>query len=419
MFEDGAVPFDGGAALQVRNSDDGRPLLLVRAGAQDVKSVHRAIKAGAVPSGVTVGLGELKKTVGAVRSIATNLGVPWGCDPLLYKTAFPGYRAATSLQALDYTPGRDADPYTAAELEDDQLLKQVVRKAVGHQFDMGAGFVFAADFYVDSVDDPMLAISSRCLRISLGARDATGPRPLIAPVRVNLNDFRGREEQARLVRALTASQPDAFLLHLSGLHEDSRPEHLVEAFRLMLALQSVGAPVLLARPGDLRHIALAAGLRGVESGLGRLLRFSAPDYSRSGGPGPVPVRFEFPSLMASLAGDAAQSALRAGRLQESSCDCPSCASLPTLDHCFAAAAEHNMHALVASTADAAGLSPAVAVAGLDRRLAQATWLWQGLKHSSAKRGRKRAEKWRAALDGLDQQGLLVPDAAAEALGLTG
>jgi hypothetical protein len=36
MFEDGAVPFDGGAALQVRNSDDGRPLLLVRAGAQDV-----------------------------------------------------------------------------------------------------------------------------------------------------------------------------------------------------------------------------------------------------------------------------------------------------------------------------------------------------------------------------------------------
>lgn len=406
--------------LKVGGGSDKRPLVLVRAGAQDLKAVHRGIASGARPSGVTVGLGELKKTVVGVRALSAAHDVPWGSDPLLYKTTFPGYRSAVSLQALDYTPGRDAEPYSAAELGDRGFLRQVVRKAVGHQFDMDAGFIYAADFFIGGIEDPMFGICCRALALSVDARDAFGQRPLIAPLRIELSAFRGAREQAQLVRALAARRPDAYLLHFSGLSEDSRPEVLVDALRLMLALQTVGAPVLLARPGDLRHVSLAAGIRGVETGLGRLLRFSAPDYSKSTtGPGPVPVRFEFPSLVASLAGAPARIALDAGPLPESTCGCPTCKRYASPQERLAHAPEHNLGAVVDSAGLVEGLVPEERCAELDRRLVRASWLWNHVKHPAAPKAQKRGGKWRAALDGLDEQGLLVPDAAAEALGLTG
>lgn len=420
LFADGDIPFDGAPMLKIRDGLDDRPLVLVRAGARDLKAVHRAIATGARPSGVTVGLGELKTTVRAVRQVSTALGVPWGCDPLLYKTAFPGYRTAVSLQALDYTPGRNAHPYTAEELADGELLRQIVRKAVGHQFDMGAGFIVGADFYIRGINDPMFAICRRALALSIDARDAFGPRPLIAPVRVDLGSFRRPQDQALLVRALAARRPDGFLLHLSGLHEDATPETIVGAVRLMLALQTVGGSVILARPGDLRHIALASGVRGVEIGLGRLLRFSAPDYSKeAGGPGPVPVRFEFPSLVASLQGAAAEMALESGRLQECECSCPTCSIAASVGERVRHAPEHNMHMSVGSGSATSVLSPVEKCLELDQRLARARWLWNGVKHPSALKAQKRGQKWREALHYLGDQGLLVPDAAAEALGLTG
>jgi hypothetical protein len=420
LFADGEVPFDGAPMLKVRDGVDDRPLVLIRAGARDVKAVHRAIATGARPSGVTVGLGELKTTVRAVRQVSTALGVPWGSDPLLYKTTFPGYRTAVSLQALDYTPGRDAEPYSVEELSDAELLRQIVRKTVGHQFDMGAGFIFGADFYIRGIDDPMLAVSLRALALSIDARDAFGPRPLIAPVRVDLSNFRRPRDQALLVRELAARRPDAFLLHLSGLHEDATAGMIVDAVRLMLALQTVGGAVILARPGDLRHIAMAAGARGVEIGLGRLLRFSAPDYLRgASGPGPIPVRFEFPSLVASLSGAATEIALEGGRLPECGCSCPTCSKHASIVDRVRHAPEHNMHMSVGSAKDATGLSPAERCQELDQRLARASWLWNGVKHPAAAKAQQRGQKWRTALHDLDEQGLLVPDAAAEALGLTG
>ena len=421
MLDDGDVAAGGGYLLRIREEDGpARPLLLVRLGSKDVKAAHRAIAAGSIPTAITVGLGELKQTVTAVRAIANNLEVPWGSDPLLYKTALAGYRTATSLQALDYTPGRDADPYLTAELEDDRLLRQIVRKSVGHQYDMGAGFVFAADFYIAGPDDAMFAVSQRSRRISMDARDAFGERPLIAPVRVDLRAFRDPASQALLVRALADRRPDGYLLHLNGLHEDSSVESIVDALRLMLALQSVGADVILARPGDLRHVAAAAGIRGVESGLGRLLRFALPDYSKgSGGPGPVPARFEFPTLVASLSGAATRVALEAGRLSECDCQCPSCAGRATVAERMAAGPEHNLHQMVAWSGSQVGLLPTARCEQLDSRLARAVWLWRGVKHPSAKRGLKRSAKWRAVLEELDGRGLLLPDAAADALGLTG
>lgn len=419
LFTEGEVPFDGGPLLKVGGGTDDRPLVLVRAGGQDVEAVRRGIAQGAQPSGVTVGLGELKTTVRGVRGIANDHGVPWGSDPLLYKTTFTGYRTSQSLQQWDYTPGRDADPYTAEELADPTALRQITRKSIGHQYDMGAGFVVGADFYVSSVSDPMFGICRRAIGLSIDARDAYGPRPLIAPVRIDLNGFERPEDQALLVRALAARRPDAYLLHLNGLHEDATAKRIFAALRLMLALETVGAPVIFARPGDLRHAALAAGVRGVEVGLGRLLRFSAPDYNKaSRGPGPVPPRFEFPTLVASLPGSSCQVALEAGRLEECACPCPSCSGKSVAER-VAGAPVHNLHKIIEGVTGLAGLTAIERCTQLDAALARASWLLNGLKHPHAKVVQRRGGKMRSAIDELGEQGLLVPDAAAEALGLTG
>lgn len=419
LFTDGEARFDGGPLLKVSGGSDDRPLVLIRAGAQDLDAVRLGIAQGARPSGVTVGLGEQNATVRRVRAISNEHGVAWGSDPLLYKTAFDGYRTAQSLQLLDYTPGRDADPYTPEELADQKALSQITRKAIGHQFDMGTGFVIGADFYIRNVSDPMLGICRRAIGLSIDARDAHGARPLVAPIRVSLSGFETLKEQAALVRTLAARRPDAYLVHLDGLHEDATDKRIVAAFRLMLALQTVGGPVLFARPGDLRHGALAAGVRGIEVGLGRLLRFSAPDYDKpSGGPGPVPVRFEFPSLVASLPRRATRVAFEAGRLEECECSCGSCEQR-SLEARLSGAAVHNQHKIIEGVSELVGSTAVERSTQLDAALARATWLLNGLKDPHAKKVQRRGEKMRRAINELGEQGLLVPDAAAEALGLTG
>lgn len=83
------------------------------------------------------------------------------------------------------------------------------------------------------------------------------------------------------------------------------------------------------------------------------------------------------------------------------------------------APEHNMHMSVGSAKVATGLTPAEKCEELDQRLVRASWLWNGVKHPAAPQAQKRGQKWRAAMHDLGEQGLLVPDAAAEALGLTG
>jgi hypothetical protein len=368
---------------------------------------------------VTVGLSELKQTIVAVRHVSRLLDIPWGSDPLLYQTALPGYQTSKSLQALDYTPGRDDDPYFITELQDDRLMRQIVRKGIGHQYDMGAGLALGAAFLVRTADDPMLTVSARALELSINSRNAFGPRPLIAPVHVDLRGFMHPQDQAVLVRGLSQHRPDAFLVHLSGLHEDATEAQIVAAIRLVLALQSVGAPVILARAGDLRHVALAAGVRGVEIGLGRLLRFSIPDYSKdAGGPGPVPPRFELPSLVLSFNEAATHAAFDSG-VAELDCACASCVARASRAARMNHGDEHNLHAVVDGAGGLGALAPTVRCQQLDGRLARASWLLNGIDHKDAVSAQKRQRKWRAALEQLDQRGLLLPDAAAEALGLTG
>src|SRR4051812_21856115 len=71
-----------------------RPITLMRLGDQDLVPGMRAIEAGARPSAVITGLGERPELLRHARRLTSEARVPWFADPLLFKTALPGYRVA-------------------------------------------------------------------------------------------------------------------------------------------------------------------------------------------------------------------------------------------------------------------------------------------------------------------------------------
>lgn len=404
-------------SLQFHPQASRAPHLLMRVGPRDVSHALQAISAGAKPSALVSGLNETEDFTSAIRRDCAGRGIDWICDPQLWKTALEGYRTSPRLQALDYTPGRDADPFTAEEFEDRGFLARVGRQAVGDQFDVGASAPLTGAFVSRSPQDPWLKITAEMIRIGISQRDALGPRPLIATVPLDLSGFLDLDAQRELVRTLSRHRPDAYLLMLSGLHEDSSAEWLFAALRLALLLQEAGAPVILGRAGMLRHLFLAFGLRGIEFGLGRLLRFSIPDYKSKGGAG-GPARFELPSLLAAAPPQLAFAALAAGILPESDCACASCNCGASPAEQIAAAPEHAAHTVCAHASALDGLRGPERVAALRRSIGEAGWRWQELSAAKIVDGQPTyLRRWLSAIDLASENGLLAPRRVAEDAGV--
>lgn len=413
---DGGTP-DGAPALRLNGKPEDAPLTLMRLGEPDLDAGIRAIDRGCRPDAVVTGLGERPEITSQARRLTRQHGVAWFCDPLLFRTALPGYRTARHLQDMDYAPGRDADPYDAAEFRSGDTSRRVARAVVGAQIDLGASGAWTASFVVGGLDDPWLSVNQALLRASADARDAFGASRLLAGIPLRLMGFGAVEQQRLLVQALAARQPDAYVLMLDGMHEESSAERLVSSLRLALLLQATGTPVILGRAGDLRRLFWAFGVRGAEFGLGRLLRFYVPDYRRSkGGPGPTPgPRVEVPDLCASLPVSKAQVLSAAGQLPE--CTCPAC-SEHGLDMQLHFAAEHDAHVVVSEARGLAGQSCPSRVAALDQALERSIRTWRRLTMAGYDLGKpRRHELWRRALDEGVQQGLLEPQRLADDLRL--
>lgn len=103
------------------------PFGLLRVGPADLDEGIAAVRAGALPGALITGIGELPDLTSRARRVTRDLELPWLVDPLLFKTALPGYRTARHLQTLDYTPGRDADPYEPRDFADQDLLRRIAR----------------------------------------------------------------------------------------------------------------------------------------------------------------------------------------------------------------------------------------------------------------------------------------------------
>jgi hypothetical protein len=384
-------------------------MAFMRLGRGDLEAGMRAVRAGAKPTAVITGLSEPRDTTVRARQLTRDAEVPWLSDPLLFRTGLDGYRTAPNLQALDYTPGRDGDPYRPGEFDDADLARRVGRSVVGAQVDLLTAGAVSGAFVVSRIDDPWLAVDQTLLRIGADAAAAWGV-PLIAALPIRMSGFDGLEAQRLLVRALAARRPDAWLLMVDGLSEDSGVERIVAALRLALLLQTASAPVILARAGDLRRLAWTLGVAGAEFGLGRMLRFAVPDFRKAKrGPGPTPgPRVELPSLVGSMPFEQARRLLGAELVAEAECECPGCAGAGTLDARMASIAEHDAHAVLDEAAALASQHPQERVDALDRALQAAAGRAGWLDASLSAAARTRIERQRRALQAAAEAGLLEP-----------
>ena len=413
---------EGGSAssttARLNLTGDG-PITLMRLGRTDLTAGISAVRAGARPTAVVTALSESRDTTVRARRLSGEAGVPWLSDPSLFRAGLDGYRTAPNLQALDYTPGRDGDPYRPDEFQDDDLVRRVGRSVIGAQVDLLCGGAISGAFAVSRIDDPWLAVNQALLRIGADAATAWDV-PLIAALPLRMAGFDDLEQQRLLVRALAARRPAAWLLMLDGLSEDRGSERTVAALRLALLLQAASAPVILARAGDLRRLAWALGIAGAEFGLGRLLRFSVPDFRKAKrGPGPTPgPRMELASMAMSVPSGQARQLLGRELVAEADCDCGGCSGAESLEARIAAIPEHDAHTVVAEAADLAGQSPAERCDALDRALQEAanrsTWLADDGVTVDL---RTRIQRQRRVLHAAAEAGLLEPARLAAELRL--
>lgn len=408
-------PGEGGVGekprLRLSSGAEDSPITLMRLGAKDLEAGGRAIAGGAKPNAIVTGMGDGHETALRARRLAADTDTAWLIDSLLFRTGLEGYRTAPRLQTLDYVPGRDADPYSSPEFAEGDLDKKVGRGVIGAQVDLGASGALSGAFVLDDPNDPWLAVNRRLLRHGTAAAAAWGA-PLIAELPLRMAGFDDPRSQSALVRTLSKGKrrPAAWLLMADGLSDSSSSGRIVAALRLALMMEASGMRVILARAGDLRRLFLAFGLSGIEFGLGRFLRFAVPDFTtKERGPGPVwGPRIELPSLCCSLSYERSGLLIAQELVAEIDCDCPAC-STTTLGASQERAAEHDAHAVAASTDPLAGLSPRERVERYDAELTAAAYEWRRIGNEGGEFGRvNQVDSQRRTLDLAVQSGLLEP-----------
>lgn len=289
------------------------PRVVLRVGASDYEAVSAVIGHHLRPAAVAVALSEKPAIIAAAGRAARRAGVPFGTDPVFFRCVLDGVRRPQTFARLSYAPAPDAGPWRNLS---PAAWRQLARAAVEEQIHREAGLLFSATVPIAGPADPALEIAVALLEATIAARAAWGNSALIAPIIIDLRQFLDLASQRRLVRRLAAQRPEAFLVHLDGLHAGARPQTIAAALRLLLLLQEAAAPVLLGRAGALRRLANAYELAGYEVGMGRLDRFALSDFRGSGGGGPKPAKLEVPELVTALPPALVRQAVLAGVLPE-------------------------------------------------------------------------------------------------------
>jgi len=395
--------------LEVQGEVAGRPLTLMRLGGADLQAGVGAAAANTPPSAIVLSIAEQREIAARARRLSTEFGIARLTDPLLFRTALEGYRTAPNLQSLDYTPGRDANPFRHEEFEDGELRRHVGRSVVGTQVDLGASAAFSGAFVVDGINDPWMPINQNLLQIGSDAAAAWG-MPLIGVLPLRLQGFREVESRRWLVQALSATSPAAWMLLIDGLSESSTSEQMVAALGLAAELRAAGGEVILGRAGDLRELFWAFGF-GAEFGLGRMLRFSIPDFSsRRRGPGPpAGPRMEVPSLVSSVPQTRALELLKHELVPEAECGCAVCQRTGSLHRNPGGIPGHNAHIALTASAQLATIDLPTRVRNYEQRLVDAIHEWRRVEFEGGRLGRPRhLERRLTALRLAVESGLLGP-----------
>jgi hypothetical protein len=310
-------PFD----LRAQTPD--APAVVLRVGKQDFRHVCSAVGTAIEPASVVVALSEERRVVAEASRAAGRAQVPFGTDPVFFRCVLPKTRISASLGKLRYAPTVEHGPWLPHELSAEAVTR-LTREVFAEQSGRQRGVWIGATAAVSGLDDGSLLLAETLLEASLKTRSTWGRDALLAPLVVNIGAFTTFESQLQLAQALNRHKPEAYVVALAGLNAGSGPERIATAMRLLLILQASGIPVLLARAGPLRHWAVAFGLAGYETGLGRLERFDLGDFRGSGGAGSWPAKFEIPPVLTALRPEIAGRVLASNALAAETCGCDAC-----------------------------------------------------------------------------------------------
>ncbi|HEX8121257.1 MAG TPA: hypothetical protein VF549_08330 [Solirubrobacteraceae bacterium] len=296
-----------------------RPGVLLRVGNNDLHFVCETIGEVIEPAGIVVALSDAPEVVRSAARASRRVGVPLLTDTVFFRCAMPGGRISPSLARLSYAPEPEHGPWTTADLGR-TAVPGVVRAAFQEQDGRQHGAWMAPTVVIDR-DPRTLELADRLLASSIDTRPAFGRQPLVAPLVIDLAAFSALDAQLRLVNALARHGPDVYLVSLAGTATSGK--RLASAIRLLMLLKDLGVPVLLAKAGALRAFAIAFGLAGFESGLGRLDSFELSHFRGKGGAGRWPAYFEVPELLCAVHPQIAAQIARSGALG-ADCPCPGC-----------------------------------------------------------------------------------------------
>ena len=394
---------------------ENEPLVFARVGEADVDDAVNAILRGDTPTGLVVGITERAALVPA-RKAARAHGAHFVVDPFLLRMAFANFVRTRALRDLPYAPP-GVTPWQPDDLRGLDQSADLARNVIREQHHCGASIYMSAHFTVRSLDDAWLRRDTKLLDDSLLARDAfDADKPLFSILAASLDFLCSETAVLQFANRMRRGRPDGFWLMLDPLTPPGGETHLIYALRLAILLQDLGVPVIMSRVGSLRHFFLACGVGGVEVGLGRFDGFRLSDWRsppRQGGPGRIPPRFDFPSLLCSLPQDKAALVLRSGLVPESECSCTACLLGSSVEDRLARATEHNAAVLAREREMLAGVSTPERIGRLRDAIARAGALGRRLRRLSSWNERmEHLRVFEASLDEVARTDLLAPGRAA-------
>jgi hypothetical protein len=394
---------------------DDEPLVFARVGDADVDDAVNAVLRGDTPTGIVVGITERAALVPARKAARAN-GAHFAVDPFLLRMAFPNYARTRALRDLPYAPP-GVSPWQPDDLRGLDASADLARKVIREQHHCGASLFMSAHFAVTSLDDAWVRRDAKLLDDSLLARDAfDSEKPLFSLMAASMDFLCSETAVLQFANRMRRGRPDGFWLLLDPLAPPGVETHVISALRLALLLQDLGVPVVLSRVGCLRQFFMACGVGGVEVGLGRYDGFRLSDWRsppRQGGPGRIPPRFEFPSLLCSLPQDKAALVLRSGLSPESDCSCSACLLSSSVEDRLGRTTEHNAAVLAREREVLAGVPTADRIGRLRDAVNRAQALTRRLRRLSAWNDRmEHLRVFDAALDEVGRTGLLGPGRAA-------
>ncbi|OGC70036.1 hypothetical protein A2415_01605 [candidate division WWE3 bacterium RIFOXYC1_FULL_39_7] len=220
-------------------------------------------------------------------------------DPSTNRMNYTAFTKTLSVRQLPYAPEDKVTPYQKKDFQSIEQIKTFVRNVLKYQIENSNTELVAPFFYAKDADDEWFSINLRLLRESLNIRDELYPDvPLWASICMSIEKWYAEDTRKYILNNYVRWAPDGFLIYPDKIDNNTSISQLYHYTKLLLELQKYAdRPVVACRSNTFGLILLAAGIKGIGSGMSALDSFSEDlltsdeeDYS-------VGTRYYYPELM--------------------------------------------------------------------------------------------------------------------------